>query len=106
MFSGGRNGREISNGAERVVERESDGTGKTGKDEHKSRIPGTEHKLLTEKRIYGAYVREGDKALIHRNTGKRSNQRINEAVREKAVSIPGKIPGFWTGAGGGEAERR
>jgi hypothetical protein len=87
MFSGGRNGREISNGTERAVERESDGTGKTGRDEHKSRIPGTEHKLSAGKRIYGAYVREGDKALIHENAGKRSNRRINEAVREKAVAV-------------------
>jgi hypothetical protein len=30
MFPGGRNGREISEGTESVLERESDGTGKTG----------------------------------------------------------------------------
>jgi len=37
------------------------------------------------KRLYAAYRREGDAGLIHGNCGKRSNNRIGEAVREKAV---------------------
>ena len=39
------------------------------------------------KRIYAAYKREGDQALIHGNVGKKSNRRIGEAVREKAVEV-------------------
>jgi transposase len=39
------------------------------------------------KRLYGAYLREGDHAFIHGNTGKQSNRRISEKLREKAVSV-------------------
>jgi hypothetical protein len=39
------------------------------------------------KRIYAAYLRGGDRALIHGNTGKQSNRRTNEAVRTAALAV-------------------
>jgi hypothetical protein len=45
MFPGRRNGREINDGTERVVEGESDGTGKTGAVHDKVRFKRTENKL-------------------------------------------------------------
>jgi hypothetical protein len=39
------------------------------------------------KRIYAAYLRGGDRALIHGNTGKESNRRANEAVRTAALAV-------------------
>ena len=37
------------------------------------------------KRLYAAYLKEGDAGLVHGNCGKKSNNRLEEAVREKAV---------------------
>jgi transposase len=37
------------------------------------------------RRIYAAYVREGDSGLIHGNAGKRSNRKTAEEIRENAV---------------------
>jgi hypothetical protein len=36
-------------------------------------------------RLYAAYVKEGDAGLIHGNSGKRSNNRIADSIRESAV---------------------
>jgi hypothetical protein len=45
MFSGGRNGREISDVTESVTEGKRIGTGKTGADDDKGRRKGTKNKL-------------------------------------------------------------
>jgi transposase len=37
------------------------------------------------KRIYAAYQQGGDRALIHGNTGRRSNYRTDEAIRAAAL---------------------
>jgi transposase len=37
------------------------------------------------RRIYAAYVREGDRGLIHGNTGKPSNRKTAEELRERAL---------------------
>ena len=37
------------------------------------------------KRLNAAYRKEGDAGLVHRNRGKRSNNRIAEEVRENVV---------------------
>jgi hypothetical protein len=37
------------------------------------------------KRIYAAYLKEGDRSLIHGNTGRPSNNRTAEAIREAAL---------------------
>ena len=36
-------------------------------------------------RLYAIYCKEGDAGLIHGNRGKRSNNRLSQEVREKAV---------------------
>jgi transposase len=41
------------------------------------------------RRIYASYVREGDRALIHGNTGKPSNRKTAEEIREQAVKAYG-----------------
>jgi transposase len=38
------------------------------------------------RRIYAAYVREGDRGLIHGNAGKPSNRKTGEEIRERAVN--------------------
>jgi transposase len=38
------------------------------------------------KRIYAAYLGGGDRALIHGNTGRPSNRRLEEEIRGQAVS--------------------
>jgi transposase len=37
------------------------------------------------RRIYAAYVQAGDRGLIHRNTGKPSNRKRGEEIRERAI---------------------
>jgi transposase len=37
------------------------------------------------RRIYGAYVQEGDRGLIHGNTGKQSNRKTAEEIRERTL---------------------
>jgi transposase len=39
-----------------------------------------------ERRIYAAYVREGDQGLIQGNTGKPSNRKIAEGIRGNAAN--------------------
>nr|HPN57002.1 hypothetical protein [Candidatus Omnitrophota bacterium] len=39
------------------------------------------------KRIYALYKREGQKSLVHKNVGKRSNHRISDSIRETAVRL-------------------
>ena len=37
------------------------------------------------KRLYAAYLKKGDAGLVHGNCGRKSNNRLEEALREKAV---------------------
>jgi hypothetical protein len=36
-------------------------------------------------RLYAAYLRDGDSGLVHGNCGKKSNNRLSDEIREKAV---------------------
>jgi transposase len=47
------------------------------------------------KRIYAAYLINGDKAFIHGNMGKASSRRISDTIRKRALEVyREKYPGF------------
>ena len=93
---GGKDGKENSDGQKELLRGKILEMVKQGKMTLKAAAVTMQVSYRQAKRLNAAYRKEGDTGLVHGNCGKRSNNRIAEAVRENVLQAYKERYNDWT----------